>query len=145
MIETIKHQAEKTGGFAASLKQEISSRWLSLYNFLESIFDYYEAILIVLKDKNKLNLVQTIPKLALTQLLVLLLSLRCATRDIQNDQHPTPYLVQPFHQLLIHAYSSYRKLYKFALDFESEPFQLFFNTYPNENTEPNGKNPMTLF
>ena len=145
MIETIKHQAEKTGDSAASLKQEISSRWLNLYNYSESIFDYYEAILIVLKDKNKFNLVQTILKLALTQLLILLLPLRCATRDIQNYQHPTLYLVQPFYQLLIHTYSSYMKLYKFALDFESERFQLFFNTYPNKHTEPNGKKPMTLF
>ena len=90
-------------------------------------------------------MVQKIPKLAFTELLILLLPLRCATRDIQNDQHPTLYLVQSFHQLLIHTYSSYMKLYKFALDFESERFQLFFNTYLNENTEPNGKKPMTLF
>ncbi|CAF4256253.1 unnamed protein product [Rotaria sp. Silwood2] len=136
LMETIKHNATKAGGSATSLKQEVSSRWLSLYNCLESIFDNYEIISTVLKEKNKFNLVQIISKLALNQLLILLLPLRCATRDIQNDQHPTLYLVQPFHQLLIHTYSSYPKLIKFALDFEADRFQLFCNTYPSENTEP---------
>ncbi|CAF3013445.1 unnamed protein product [Rotaria sp. Silwood2] len=136
LMETIKHDATKAGGSATSLKQEVSSRWLSLYNCLESIFDNYEIISTVLKEKNKFNLVQIISKLALNQLLILLLPLRCATRDIQNDQHPTLYLVQPFHQLLIHTYSSYPMLIKFALDFEADRFQLFCNTYPSENTEP---------
>ncbi|CAF2080039.1 unnamed protein product [Rotaria magnacalcarata] len=138
LIETIKHQADKTGGCATSLKQESSSRWLSLYNCLASILDNYEAISIVFKEKNKLNLIQIISKLALTQLLLLLLPLRCATRDIQNDQYPTLYLVQPFHQLLINTYSSYMKLHKFALDFDPDHFQSFCNTYPNEETEPSG-------
>ncbi|CAM4762941.1 unnamed protein product [Rotaria magnacalcarata] len=136
LIETIKHQTDKTGGCATSLKQESSSRWLSLYNCLTSILDNYEAISIVFKEKNKLNLIQIISKLALTQLLLLLLPLRCATRDIQNDQYPTLYLVQPFHQLLINTYSSYMKLHKFALDFDPDHFQSFCNTYPNEETEP---------
>ncbi|CAF1672428.1 unnamed protein product [Rotaria magnacalcarata] len=135
LIETIKHQTDKTGGCATSLKQESSSRWLSLYNCLASILDNYEAISIVFKEKNKLNLIQIISKLALTQLLLLLLPLRCATRDIQNDQYPTLYLVQPFHQLLINTYSSYMKLHKFALDFDPDHFQSFCNTYPNEETE----------
>ncbi|CAF1215293.1 unnamed protein product [Rotaria magnacalcarata] len=117
LIETIKHQADKTGGCATSLKQKSSSRWLSLYNCLASILDNYEAISI---------------------LLLLLLPLRCATRDIQNDQYPTLYLVQPFHQLLINTYSSYMKLHKFALDFDPDHFQSFCNTYPNEETEPSG-------
>jgi hypothetical protein len=112
---------------------------LSLYNCLESIFDNYEAISIVLKEKNKLNLVQIISKLVLTQLLILLLPLGCATRDIQNDQHPTLYLVLPFHQLLIHTYSSYTKLRQFALDFDTKRFQLFCDTYSNEDAEPSGK------
>ncbi|CAF4705045.1 unnamed protein product, partial [Rotaria sp. Silwood2] len=139
LIETIKHQADKSGGCATSLKQQSSSRWLSLYNCLESILDNYEAISIVFKEKNKLNLVQIISKLALTQLLILLLPLRCATRDIQNDQYPTLYLVVPFHQLLIHTYSSHMKLHRFALDFDTDRFQSFCNTYPNEDAEPSGK------
>ncbi|CAF3943160.1 unnamed protein product [Rotaria sp. Silwood1] len=139
LIEIIKHQADKNGGSGTSLKQQAASRWLSLYNCLESILDNYEAITIVLKEKNKLNLVQIISKLVVTQLLILLLPLRCATRDIQNDQHPTLYLVQPFHQLLIRTYSSYTNLRKFALDFDAKRFKLFCDTYPNEDTEPSGK------
>ncbi|CAF5108382.1 unnamed protein product, partial [Rotaria sp. Silwood1] len=138
LIEIIKHQADKNGGSGTSLKQQAASRWLSLYNCLESILDNYEAITIVLKEKNKLNLVQIISKLVVTQLLILLLPLRCATRDIQNDQHPTLYLVQPFHQLLIRTYSSYTNLRKFALDFDAKRFKLFCDTYPNEDTEPSG-------
>ncbi|CAF4339274.1 unnamed protein product, partial [Rotaria magnacalcarata] len=55
-----------------------------------------------------------------------------------NDQYPTLYLVQPFHQLLINTYSSYMKLHKFALDFDPDHFQAFCNTYPNEETDPSG-------
>ena len=121
------------------MKQQSASRWLSLYNCLESVYDNYEGVTTVLKEKNKLNLVQIISKLALTELLILLLPLRCATSDIQNDQHPTLYLVQPFHKLIINTYSSYVKLHKFALDFDAKRFQLFCDAYPNEDAEPSGK------
>ncbi|CAF4498504.1 unnamed protein product [Rotaria sp. Silwood2] len=92
------------GDDTKTLKQSVTTRWLSLFICVESVYSNYDATLLALESRRTTKYMNDLRKNSLIDLLLLLAPINAALQAIQTDETPSLHL--------LHQQKKYSKIFQ---------------------------------